>query len=76
MVADRHSTSSHPAMTSLVPKGHTVKPGLKVDEDFYLWLPLVVVIAFTGVMLALILIGRRNDDNAGYMATLTHAGNR
>ena len=32
-------------------------------NEVYLWLPLIVVVIFTGIMVTLIMVGRRGEDN-------------
>lgn len=40
-------------------------------EDFYLWLPLIIVVIFTCIMITLILIGRRAVESHDYRVALT-----
>lgn len=43
-------------------------PSTEKEDSLYLWLPLIVVVAFTIIMLSLIMIGRR-ATNCGTSAT-------
>lgn len=49
-----------PALPATLPVSTTEAFGPNAPE-FYLWLPLIVVILFTGIMIGLILVGRKRD---------------
>lgn len=57
-------TRKDPPATSPPPTVDTSSDLPFTSEEVYLWLPLIVVVLFTGVMVTLILIGRKSDPNS------------
>ena len=62
---DSSSTFSRTTTTSSttvrLPSGATTERA--PTNEVYLWLPLIVVVIFTGIMVTLIMVGRRGEEN-------------
>ena len=56
------STSTSEPRTRVLDDSTTVPP-LLGTQQLFLWLPLIVVVIFTAVMIALIMIGRRKEPD-------------
>ena len=64
-----HPPTGTPTPTPSPPPEMTTPLVLALDQNVYLWLPLVVVLMFTAAMVTLVLIGRRGDHPEGYQNT-------
>ena len=55
------STTTTSSTTVRLPSGATTERA--PTNEVYLWLPLIVVVIFTGIMVTLIMVGRRGEEN-------------